>query len=121
MNSNSPLGCIVMAQGQLATERRLTVVWRKHLSPQLVPMGGSPVAHFLCSQVWCLFSYEPCSSNYSADNTLRSIKADTLCLQETSFYFMTQYQHMVALSFIANLEEVNTFLVILSSEKSEVL
>lgn len=76
MNSNSPLGCIVMAQGQLATERRLTVVWRRHLGPQLVPMGGSPVAHFLCSQVWCLFSYEPCSSNYSADNTLRSVKAE---------------------------------------------
>ena len=36
---------------------------------------------------------------------------------------MTQYQHMVALSFIANLEEVNIFLVILSSvvEKSGVL
>lgn len=88
MNSNSPLGCILMAQGQLATERRLPVVWRRHLGPQLVPTSGSPVAHFLCSQVWCLFAYEPCSSNYAADNTLRSVKAATLCLQETSFYSM---------------------------------
>ena len=50
MNSNSPLGCVLLVQGQLAAERRLTVVWRRHLGPQRVPMGGSPVAHFLCSQ-----------------------------------------------------------------------
>lgn len=51
------------------------------------------------------------------------LKQNTLCPQETSFYSKTQYQHMVALSFIANLKEANIFLVILSSvvEKSGIL
>ena len=51
------------------------------------------------------------------------LKQNTLCLQEPSFYSKTQYQHMFALSFIADLKETNIFLLILSSvvEKSGVL
>lgn len=51
------------------------------------------------------------------------IKKDILGLQTTYFFPITKYQHMVVL-FMANLEEVNIFLVICSTfvvEKSGVL
>lgn len=90
MNSNSPLGCIVMAQGQLATERRLTVVLRRHLGPQLVPMGGSPIVTFCAPRSGAYFLMNLVAVIILLITLYGVLKQNTLCLQETSFYSKTQ-------------------------------
>lgn len=123
MNSDSPLGCILMAQGQLATERRLPVFWRRHLGPQLVPTMAVPWLTFCAPRSGACFPM-----NLVAVITLLIILYGVLkqipyVCRKLLFTPWLNTSIWLPCHFIANLEEVNIFLVILSSvvEKSGVL